>query len=459
MRDIGNDAQVQKKISGNGGLLGLPRELRDMIYRELLKVDHFQCLSTQRLHLHPAILGVCKQLHNETKEVLYGENCWIEIVTDRWTREEIDDVHETILNHPPFLGFPIARFGELPCPHMISLKIEIGEPVPSADEGLSKLMCSCTTKSAPRYHFVVCLAALPRFWMMINEHVALKDAIIVSITLGESVRKAWYDDLFFCLEDLQFYSEDLHLKVAGFKPSDTCARLADTIKSHIGSGDHVLNRISTYQSRAAEQSHKSRVREIYHDALDYLDCLLDGSYDSQYWSIDADEEQENEIQRIGMNLNFDFSKQCVELGDPSYAIYRVSASFRGWVKKEAQKQYKPDAQYHCALAQIAQGETNAAVFSLMQAIAATPGNKVYDAAIDQLEIELRRSTKAEDVMALSNIQEVLEPLRHQQLGPSVIVDDEMINGYPVGPKWVASAQEWKAIEKFQDVSMEALVLI
>ena len=452
MKKFGADTQTQREALGNGRILDLPLELRTIIYRELLKVDRFECLSTQKLHLDPAILRVCKQLHNEAKEVLYRDNCWIEIVVDDSIQQIIDTEHKAMKETFPFLDFPTTRLGKRSWPHEAALRIDIRDVEPGRRRYID--VRSFITKSASRNHTVICLAALPRYCTMV--HSVIGKSMIVEINLGESVRKSWHDDIFFSLEELGFWYKSLSMKVAGFRPSDSCARLADTIAVNVSSrdGEDCLSRLYDYQHRASNLSHRSEVRDTYLNALDYLTLQLypidDGT---DVWYIDDDDEQMAEIQEIGVNILFEFSTHCIELDHPSYAIDRISLDFECLFSdsKEARRQYQSDAQYHCALAQIAQGEKNAAIFNLMQALAAKPGNELYDAAVDQLENDIRRSTKAEDVMVMTNIQEVLGPLRHQPAGDPVVVDNETKNGYPAGPKWVASAREWKAIEDFQNV--------
>jgi len=60
------------------GFLDLPGEIRNQIYFELLIVPD---LSPPRLvcdpSLHPRILEVCKEIHHESKQVLYGKNSYL----------------------------------------------------------------------------------------------------------------------------------------------------------------------------------------------------------------------------------------------------------------------------------------------------------------------------------------------------------------------------------------------
>ncbi|KAJ4360311.1 uncharacterized protein N0V89_000872 [Didymosphaeria variabile] len=63
--------------------LGLPREVRNLIYRELLLNTHPLIVHLRRVHRfeastrpYPAILRTNKQIHDEAAAVLYGENTW-----------------------------------------------------------------------------------------------------------------------------------------------------------------------------------------------------------------------------------------------------------------------------------------------------------------------------------------------------------------------------------------------
>ena len=64
--------------------LGLPGELRHIIYQELLLVDRFRLEASESkicvpgpLRLHTAILRVSKEIYEEAVQVIYQENCWI----------------------------------------------------------------------------------------------------------------------------------------------------------------------------------------------------------------------------------------------------------------------------------------------------------------------------------------------------------------------------------------------
>jgi hypothetical protein len=76
-------AQGPKSRPGSSRFLELPREIRNLIYRELLlntlplivhmrRVHRFEASTTP----YPAILQTNKQIHDEAAAVLYGENTW-----------------------------------------------------------------------------------------------------------------------------------------------------------------------------------------------------------------------------------------------------------------------------------------------------------------------------------------------------------------------------------------------
>lgn len=76
-------AKITKSHPGPSRFLGLPREIRNLIYRELLLNTHPLIVHMRRVYRFdasttpwPAILCVNKQIHDEAAAVLYGENTW-----------------------------------------------------------------------------------------------------------------------------------------------------------------------------------------------------------------------------------------------------------------------------------------------------------------------------------------------------------------------------------------------
>ncbi|KAL6721950.1 hypothetical protein ACLMJK_001055 [Lecanora helva] len=193
-------------------------------------------------------------------------------------------------------------------------------------------------------------------------------------------------------------------------------------------------------------------RSTCHDAIDYLEWLIGNQpFGPLFFDLEgASEDGFAEIQEIGMDLTLKFAKYCIALGDSRYAVHWMNYNLVRWADNSRRIRFKPRAQYVCALAQIAHDETNLAVFNLMQALAANPGNQRYDAAVDQLEKDLLGSTNSEHIMAMANMKEVVGPFRHRSQGSSRIIDVRN-NQYPAGPKWVGSAKDWKAIEEFQNI--------
>lgn len=79
----------------------LPREIRNLIYRELLLNTHPLILHMRRVHRfeagttpYPAILRTNKQVHDEAAAILYGENTYFSAAPIKffyWA----DELHET----------------------------------------------------------------------------------------------------------------------------------------------------------------------------------------------------------------------------------------------------------------------------------------------------------------------------------------------------------------------------
>jgi hypothetical protein len=68
--------QVSHIATLPGTFLTIPLEIRFNIYRRLLRYHKSLSRNSQNLGLSPAILGTCRQVLNEGRAVLYGENTW-----------------------------------------------------------------------------------------------------------------------------------------------------------------------------------------------------------------------------------------------------------------------------------------------------------------------------------------------------------------------------------------------
>ncbi|KAF2442763.1 hypothetical protein P171DRAFT_433176 [Karstenula rhodostoma CBS 690.94] len=76
-------ATVPRSPARPSRFLGLPREIRNLIYRELLLNTHPLIVHMRRVHRfeastipYTAILRANKQVHDEAAAILYGENTW-----------------------------------------------------------------------------------------------------------------------------------------------------------------------------------------------------------------------------------------------------------------------------------------------------------------------------------------------------------------------------------------------
>lgn len=104
-----------QKSSNGRGFLGLPLELRRIIYRHLLVPDPVVKLKRKGYGLKPAVLLVNKLVHNEASLVLYQENNWVlfnvifplTLVQGPWTlRDTMQRYHLIRLAEKTFIRKP-----------------------------------------------------------------------------------------------------------------------------------------------------------------------------------------------------------------------------------------------------------------------------------------------------------------------------------------------------------------
>lgn len=97
-------------VPGQSPFMELPREIRDMIYRELLLDTHPLISHLRRASRfdagtrpYPAILRTNKQIHDEAAAVFYGENTWFSaapVSTFTWADEIYDETSSTYVVEP-----------------------------------------------------------------------------------------------------------------------------------------------------------------------------------------------------------------------------------------------------------------------------------------------------------------------------------------------------------------------
>ena len=266
----------------------------------------------------------------------------------------------------------------------------------------------------PLERIILPLAALPRFCGILSDLGVLERCAIRYMYIPPSTRRRWKDDFVFCLEEL--HQTLMHVDVTEIGSKSIGSRAADSIPTYLTHIDQVFDGISAYKLRARREPELCETRNTYLNALDYLTWLFSNAGNKCIMRLDGcNDETYTELLEIGMTMTFEFAEMCINLGDFDCARQRVGQSFAFWLDSSARTHYKPDIDYWYALARIGKGEINSGIFHFLQALASRPGNQLYDAAVDKLEEHLEASSREEeeDMIALRNVQAVLQPFRHQ----------------------------------------------
>ena len=315
-------------------LLSIPRELRSMIYRELLLVDRFGCLSTGKMSLHPAILQVCTLLYEEAKATLYSENCWIEISMDKHIQYKFRRAHEASQQL-----FPAPQLRKDCLFLQPTLKITI--------EGsyiLEEELKESRAVTVPSSRIVLPLAAMPRFCGMISNNRVLDESTTMCINFSQSTRARWQDHLVFCLGEI--HVSTLEVNVAGFKLSSICEKVADSVTANLTHVDQVFDRMSAYRCRVKEEPDLCEARNTYFDALDYFAWLFCNQEESPVMRLDGyNNETGIKLLDNAMATTFEFANMCTMLGDFDCALQRIQQSFIHWLTSSTKNRYKADAHY------------------------------------------------------------------------------------------------------------------
>ncbi|MCJ1247337.1 hypothetical protein MMC30_004551 [Trapelia coarctata] len=159
------------------GFMGLPREVRDLVYRNLLTTSAAFDTRTEKFQMHPAILGVNKQTLEEAGKILQNENNFVVLElngdSENWKNclSEFQDI-------PRFKKFLISRSSIQPT-LLITLKDRQATsrrpPLPwkvsiiTGPEGIQPLV-ECFWRIALGFEYGVHRRALNSFFVTLTLH-------------------------------------------------------------------------------------------------------------------------------------------------------------------------------------------------------------------------------------------------------------------------------------------------
>ena len=389
---------------------------------QLLGVDALQ--EQRRLDKHKFTTGlllVNKQINAEASEILYLRNTWIRITMTRegfqelnWrvnrakseSRIELRDVH---FAHEAALEMVISTYG-------VESKGEERTCIVSSF-GLPQVCRALTDRSPYAYKMAVLELDmnLPR----------------------EGVR--WdQKGLLECFVETQgLASLKISSRLAKFA-GDMGQRLIERCEAPCKSQQSFnerLERVSTYETRGLQMVLLRRLYQahiIFQEGLCYIEWLSRSPIIPTLCPLSSDQRFKLAKQR------WDIGKAsihcCMELGDKNFARGVVRSLFKNNERAYALLDLIAHAEgyYYLGLMHVADGADNHAAYSFLKALQCMPGYADADKAVDEMRERLNNSTDFQHAIVRHNIDNILQPFRHQAPGQDRLEIDEanvIIDGF------------------------------
>ena len=410
--------------SRNVGWLSLPAEVREEVYKELLLVDmhhkqrnltydflHNPVHQEQRAlfchHLHVDILRVNRQIFKEASDILYLRNTWVQINMNA----ELGQYIESRINN---FRYNIGRSPIELCP------VEF-----SGVAAMNIVVYNKGRKNLQQQTYIISSFAMPQICRAVAEIPPLE----LELDSAPAPEGAMWDQkgLLDCFVETRGLGALRYTKrvamLAEYRGKDGLAQLG-AIALPLNDPAVAMERASTYLNRGRRKVRAKHINEaltILREGADYNIWVAFNSYGMSS-SVMADSGICTQFWRNWWDFIEERVSCYMQLGDMTLAGNILLSLFKtrggGSTDKWAEG-------YHMlGLINEALGAENAAAYSFLRALYATPGHEATNKAIDRLRERVRDGTSIEHVIVRHNIDNVLEPFRHRTAGQTPLGEAE-----------------------------------
>ena len=400
----------------NVGWSSLPAEVREEVYKELLLVDlhhkqrnltcdylHNPVHQGQRAlfchHLHVDILRVNRQIYKEASDILYLRNTWVQINMNA----ELGQYIESHINNFRY------NIGRSP--------IELYPVEFSGVAAMNIVVYNKESKNLPQQTYMISSFAMPQICRALTEIPPLE----LELDSAPAPEGAMWDQkgLLDCFVETRGLGALRYTKrvamLAESRGKDGLAQLG-AIALPLNDPAVAMERASTYLNRGRQKVRAKHINEaltILRDGADYNIWVAFNSYGMSS-SVMADSGICTQFWKNWWDFIEERVSCYMQLGDMTLAGNILLSLFRtrggGSTDKWAEG-------YHMlGLINEALGAENAAAYSFLRALYATPGHEATNQAIDRLRERVRDKTGIEHVIVRHNIDNVLKPFRHRTAG-------------------------------------------
>ena len=365
-------------------------------------------------HLHLDILRVNRQTYKEASDILYLRNTWVQINMNA----EVGQYIESRINN---FRYQIGRSPIELCP------VEF-----SGVAAMNIVVYNKEKKNLPQHTYMISSFAMPQICraltmpLMKTEEMPPLKLELDSATAPEG---AMWDQkgLLDCfvetrgLEALK-YTKSVAM-LAECRGKDGLAQLG-AIALPLNDPAVVMERASTYLNRGRQKVRAKYINEaltIFREGDDYNIWVASNPYGMSS-SVMADSRIGTQFWRNWWDFIEERVSCYMQLRDMTLARNILLSLFG--TKRGGSTDKWTEAYHMLGLINEALGAENAAAYSFLRALYATPGHEATNRAIDRLRERVRDTTDIEHVVVRHNIDNVLEPFRHRTAGQAPLGEAE-----------------------------------
>ena len=382
-------------------IMDLPRELRDQIYRELLLPDKTRIDYRTRAtanetgspySLQPAILGACKQVHEEAWKILYKETNWILMTV------ELGEDNDGISKLLRLFGEWVSMRGLEYFPGTPVLRVAVWLGI-SSHSG-AKTMILITQQD-------IHLFCISFPWVLCYE---------VSLDFVEEAIQSQHtgDILLDCCREMRGVEK---ITMRQIPPSAVDAELLVQMRKPIRHIEEFSKRAETYNERGSRQlalRHFLDAADIYYVGWTILQTsFLSGQIEGLNG---VDLESVANLKDKMIALLTDYAKCCMRAGIPYKARDWLQQVLFYSFETGLTSQHYGSIYYHKALTFLAERDDYNAIKDLHAVLLYEAGHRDADEQVDAIEVRLQTMPHAERGRIEKYLKEAIEPYRHRKLG-------------------------------------------
>ena len=391
--------------------MNLPRELRDKIYRYLLRVDGFAILrdETPSEKLDLSILRVNRTLHIEASRTLYEENPWVCVIIE----PELLRILRLMK-----VGVKGICSGDRPISTGISARIRA--------EAVATMTLQTLYQNDPmtdQVPLVVCLFAIPRLGRVLGFYLKIREiGIAVSLNARNAgkVKEAWHERMVNWLDEYRGFGR---ARILSGRDGESLVSLGKLMMSPSPEPQEYFDRASAYQNRALQKEKSGQLSEARYDYQDSYNLGL-WFIESVYYDVEFLDDDEKPVGRSIFDLvnavSISYAFLLIKLRDLKRALYHIDWTLGFRLRYEKDNRYNVETAFVCGLRDLAIGADNGAVHCFLRILWEQPGHHGADDAVDEIESRLKGRTGWTEIIILYNIHRVLQPFRHQKHGSAVM---------------------------------------